>query len=74
MGLTTAILVYVMSWWMIWFMILPIGIRTQEEEGEVVPGTPKSAPVNPRILKKMLATSIVAALVTGVIYYLAETA
>lgn len=74
MGITTGILVYILTWWMIWFMILPIGVRTQHENGEGVPGTPKSAPVNPLILKKMAATSIVAALVWGVIFYLIETA
>jgi len=74
MGITTGILVYLLTWWMIWFMILPIGVKTQEEKGEDIPGTPKSAPVNPLILKKMAATSVVAALVWGVIYYLIESA
>ncbi|MEE8295545.1 MAG: DUF1467 family protein [Sphingomonadales bacterium] len=74
MGIITGLLVYVLTWWMIWFMILPIGVKTQEEKGEGIPGTPKSAPVNPLILKKMAATSVVAALVWGVIFYLIETA
>jgi len=74
MQLVTGIMVYVMCWWMIWFMVLPFGMRTQGEEGEVVPGTPKSAPVRPRILLKMAVTSVIAALVWGVVYYLIETA
>ncbi len=74
MGIMTGILVYILTWWMIWFMILPIGVKTQDEDGHSIPGTPKSAPVNPLILKKMAATSVVAALVWGVIFYLIETA
>lgn len=74
MGFTTGLLVYVLCWWMIWFMVLPFGIKTQEEDGKVVPGTPKSAPVKPRILLKMGVTTLIAGLVWGVIYYLIETA
>lgn len=74
MGVTTGILVYIITWWMVWFMVLPIGVKTQGEKGESILGTPKSAPVKPMILKKMAATSVVAALVWGVIFYLIETA
>ena len=74
MNVVTGIMVYILCWWMIWFMILPLGIKTQAEAGEVVPGSVKSAAVNPRILKKMAATSIIAALVWGVIFYFIETA
>lgn len=74
MGFTTGLLVYVLCWWMVWFMVLPFGIKTQEEDGKVVPGTPKSAPVKPRILLKMGVTTVIAGLVWAVIFYLVETA
>ncbi len=75
MGIATGILVYILCWWLIWFMILPVGIVTQQESGEeIVKGTVKSAPVRPRLLMKMLATTIVSGLVWGVIFYLLETA
>lgn len=49
--------------WVIWFLalqcIIPIGLRTQGEAGEVVDGTPSSAPVNPMIWKKAIWTTIV---------------
>ena len=74
MGIATGIMVYVICWWLIWFMVLPIGVVTQEESDEdVVPGTVKSAPVKSRLGIKALATTVVAALVWGVIYYLIET-
>ncbi len=73
MGIATGILVYVLCWWVIWFMVLPFGIKTQEEDGKVVKGSVKSAAVSPRILKKMAATTVISALVWGVIFYLIET-
>lgn len=73
MTLWMGLIVYSLCWWMIWFMLLPIGIRTQAEEGKVVPGTPKSAPVKPMLWKKAGATTVIAALVTGLIYYLIVT-
>ena len=53
--------------WMIWFItllvMLPIGLQTQGEADQVVPGTPSSAPVDPMIGRKLLwATGITLAL------------
>lgn len=74
MGIATGLMVYVICWWLIWFMLLPIGIVTQQESGEkIVKGTVKSAAVKPRLLKKAGATTIITGLVWGVIYYLIET-
>ena len=74
MTIATGLLVYILCWWLVWFMLLPIGITTQQESGEkIVKGTVKSAAVKPRLLKKALATTIVAGLVWGIIYYLIET-
>ena len=54
MSITSAIVVYAVLWFLILLMILPIGIRSQSEAGEIEPGTPGSAPENPMILRKML--------------------
>jgi predicted secreted protein len=68
MTLSFAIAIYVVIWWVVLFAMLPIGVRTQAEEGEVSPGTPESAPHQPRLLPKMLATTVVASLVFAAIY------
>ncbi len=68
MNLPFALAIYAICWWVVLFMILPIGVRTQHEEGEVTPGTAESAPVAPRILIKMLATTIISGLIFAVIY------
>ena len=39
-----AIAIYVLIWWVVLFAVLPLGVRTQGEDGTVVPGTPESAP------------------------------
>ena len=59
---------YVLIWWIVLFAMLPIGVRTQAEEGRVIPGTAESAPHTPRVLRKMLVTTAVAAVVFAALY------
>jgi predicted secreted protein len=56
------IAIYFVVWWTILFAVLPWGVRTQEEEGDVVLGTERSAPARPMLIRKAFATSIVAAI------------
>lgn len=63
-----AIAVYIFIWWIVLFAVLPFGVRTQAEEGEVVPGTPESAPVKPRILRVFLINTVVATVVFAIVY------
>ena len=65
---TYSLAIYAIVWWVVFFAILPIGVRTQGEEDEVEPGTVESAPVNPRIGRKALITTVVAAGVFAVVY------
>ena len=68
MTLAFGIGLYFLIWWIVLFAMLPIGIRTQEEEGEVAPGTAESAPHTPKLLPKMLATTLVASIVFAALY------
>ena len=70
MGITGSIIVYVMIWWIIFFSVLPIGIRSNKEVfkdkmGGVDPGAPK----NPKIGKKFLITTLITSIIFIVIYY-----
>lgn len=65
MSVSFAIAIYVVIWWTVLFAILPIGVRTQGEDGAVVPGTPASAPTRPRLVRVVLLTTLVSALVFG---------
>lgn len=62
MTIAFGIVLYIMIWWMTLFAVLPFGVKTQAEAGEIVEGTPESAPVAPRILRTILINSVVAAI------------
>jgi predicted secreted protein len=62
MSLVTLIAIYFVVWWVVLFAVLPWGTRTQDEEGDIVLGTAHSAPTRPMLLRKALATSVVAAI------------
>ena len=60
---------YLVIWWIVLFAMLPIGVRTSEEEGEkVVPGAAESAPHVPNLLPKMVATTVVSSIVFAALY------
>ena len=65
MSVPFAVAIYVVIWWTVLFAILPIGVRTQGEDGTIVPGTPESAPTRPRLVRVVVLTTLVSALVFG---------
>ncbi|KZL21867.1 hypothetical protein PsAD2_00296 [Pseudovibrio axinellae] len=65
--------VYFMMWWILFLAILPFGIRTQIEEGEVVPGTAESAPKHPQMLKKVIINTVVTTIVFVAFYFFMES-
>jgi predicted secreted protein len=69
MSIFFAVSMYLVIWWVVLFAMLPIGVRTSEEEGEkAVPGTAESAPHLPNLLPKMMATTVVSSIVFAVLY------
>jgi predicted secreted protein len=68
MSLTLGIAIYVIIWWTVLFAVLPIGVRTQGEDGSVVPGTPESAPSTPRLVRVALLTTLISALLFGAVW------
>ena len=71
MGITSAIVLFAVIWFMVLFVVLPLGLQTQSEAGEVVPGTPGSAPANLDLKRKIKQTSfwavVIWTIVTGVV-------
>ena len=65
MGPITGFAIFLTIWWTVLFAVLPIGVRTQAEDGTVVPGTPESAPTAPRLLRVVLVTTLVSGLLFG---------
>jgi predicted secreted protein len=63
MSLATSIAIYFIIWWVVLFAVLPWGVRSQHEGGEIAPGSDPGAPTVPGLKRKLLWTTIVAALV-----------
>lgn len=63
MKIGSLIAMYFVIWWICLFAVLPLRVRTQGEEGDVVPGTPASAPARPALLLKAGLTTVLAAIV-----------
>jgi predicted secreted protein len=70
MSLTFAVAVYLIIWWTVLFAVLPIGVRTQGEDGTIVPGTPESAPTAPRLLRVVLLTTVISGVVFATLWAL----
>ena len=71
MGITGSIIVYVMIWWIVFFSVLPIGIKSKKEVfKEKIGGIDPGAPKNPNMGKKFLITTLITTIIFSVIYYL----
>jgi|TARA_B100000767_G_C19270200_1_gene331011 predicted secreted protein len=71
MGLTGSIIVFVLIWWIVFFSLLPVGIKSQNQKFEKkIEGTDPGAPKNPKIGLKFLCTTIITAIIFIGIYYM----
>ena len=68
MTIYSGILVYAVIWWLVLFTVLPIGVRAPGEDDEVTPGHADGAPVQPYLLRKFLATTIISAVIFAIVY------
>jgi len=63
MRVASALALYFVVWWILLFAVLPFGVRSQAETGEVVAGTEPGAPAAPALREKAIWTTIVADIV-----------
>ena len=68
MTITAAIVLFSVVWFMTFFVVLPLRFVSQGDAGEVVPGTPKSAPAGDVVVRKAKITTAVAVVIWGVLY------
>ena len=66
MSWATGLMVYLVIWWTMLFTVLPLGVRRVENPGR---GQDHGAPEAPRLLRKVIITSLVAAVLWLVFYY-----
>jgi len=67
MNPVSAIVVFIMIWWVVIFCVLPVGLsKTQEtqsdEEGYIAPGAPK----NLNIKRKFIITTLISIMLWGI--------
>ncbi len=58
MTFISSLVLFAMIWFIALLVALPIGLTTQDEAGDVVPGTPGSAPVDAMIPRKVLWVTV----------------
>jgi predicted secreted protein len=66
MSLVTGIMVYIVTWWIVLFTVLPWGARPPDNPQ---PGHATSAPEKPRLLLKFAVTTVIAGIVFAAIYW-----
>lgn len=59
--------IFIISWWLSFFAVLPIGVRGQFEDGDVVEGTEEGAPAEPMLRKKAIWATIGAVILTTIV-------
>ena len=64
--ISTAFAIYFVIWWIVLFLTLPFGIRSQHEDGEGSPGTDPGAPVTTGMGRKLIWTTAVSAVLFAV--------
>jgi predicted secreted protein len=65
-AISTAFAIYFVLWWIVLFLTLPFGVRSQHEDGEGAPGTDPGAPVLARMGRKLLWTTIISTVIYGI--------
>jgi predicted secreted protein len=68
MTTTTAVAIFFLIWWVVLFAVLPWGIRSQHEGGEIAPGTDPGAPTAPKLGRKLVWTTVVAGVIFAACY------
>ena len=73
MTITAAIVLFSVTWFMVFFMVLPVRFKSQADLGTTMPGTPKSAPENADLPRKARITTVLAVILSLVIYGIIQT-
>jgi predicted secreted protein len=59
--ISTGFAIYFVMWWIVLFVTLPFGVRSQHEDGESAPGTDPGAPIASKMGRKLIWTTVLSA-------------
>ena len=72
MSIVTFVAIYFVIWWTVLFIVLPIGMRSQIDDGDIVLGTAHSAPSGFKVGQAALRTTLLASAVFAVFYLVTQ--
>ncbi len=72
MGWFLSLVVYALIWWTTLFAVLPIGVRP-DAQGDPEAGGWRGTPTQPRMLRKVIITTVVSAVLWLGVYLLIES-
>ena len=61
MSITGSLIIFVLIWWIIFFSLLPIDVDRKHKE--IVEGADKGSPENPKIIKKIIYTTVITSII-----------
>ena len=61
MSITGSLIIFVLIWWIVFFSLLPIDVDRKHKE--MVEGADKGSPENPKIIKKIIYTTIITSII-----------
>jgi predicted secreted protein len=64
--ISTGFAIYFVLWWIVLFLTLPFGVRSQHEDGVGAPGTDPGAPVASRMGRKLIWTTVISTIIFAV--------
>ena len=64
--ISTGLAIYFVLWWLVLFLTLPFGVRSQHEDGVGAPGTDPGAPILARMGSKLIWTTLISAVIFAV--------
>ena len=71
MGITGSLIIFICIWWIVFFSLLPVGIKSEKKEfKDDLEGNDPGAPKNPRIGKKFIITTLITTIIFLGIYYM----
>ena len=67
MGITSALVLYAVIWFMTFLIVIPIRLKTQGDVGRVVPGTHAGSPEEHNLKRKAWLTTLISAILWVII-------
>ena len=64
--ISTMFAIYFVLWWIVLFLTLPFGVRSQHEDGTGAPGTDPGAPIASQMGRKLIWTTIISAVIFAI--------